>query len=158
MTYTEAIEQGESCSPRDVAREYAKCDNSMVPLAVEIAIADANWFNEQDLALRRLAILRETAEIRAWADEIAAEPDEANGWPQDFCDDIADQWRDVANAIDDCIADEKQWAREYVESHTDGDSLDDDDLDRAFRGMYEREPNDEDRQVGLWSLLCAGVA
>jgi hypothetical protein len=37
-----------------------------------------------------------------------------------------------------------------------GTDLDDGDLAAAFAALYGREPDREDREVGLWSLLCAG--
>ena len=47
--------------------------------------------------------------------------------------------------------------REYIESHEDGDVLDDEDLMRIFRLAYGHDPSDADRETGLWSLICAAV-
>jgi hypothetical protein len=49
-------------------------------------------------------------------------------------------------------------AVQFVRDHGDGDDLDDTDLEEAFRALYEREPDEDDRMVGLWSLLCAAVS
>lgn len=46
-------------------------------------------------------------------------------------------------------------AREYVAGHDDSDDLDDDDLENAFAAIHSRRADDDDRQAGLWSLLCA---
>jgi len=51
---------------------------------------------------------------------------------------------------------DKTQAAQWVQDHDDDDELDDGELDAAFAALYEREPDDEDRRVGLWSLLCAG--
>lgn len=49
-------------------------------------------------------------------------------------------------------------ATEWVRSHDDDDTLDDDDLDRAFHSLFGRRPNDSDREQGLWSHVCAAVS
>ncbi len=51
----------------------------------------------------------------------------------------------------------EEQAREYVASHDDSDELDDDDLEHAFAGIFNRRPDDEDRAQGLWSHLCAAA-
>ncbi len=48
-------------------------------------------------------------------------------------------------------------AIEWVSEHGDDDKLDDAELEAAFNALYERAPDDDDREVGLWSLLCAEV-
>ena len=48
-------------------------------------------------------------------------------------------------------------ARQYVHDHDDQDELDDDDIEAAFRAFYDRPADDEDRIVGLWSLICAAA-
>lgn len=48
-------------------------------------------------------------------------------------------------------------AREYVAAHDDDDSLDEDDLERAFAAMFGRKPDADERAEGLWSHLCAAV-
>lgn len=47
--------------------------------------------------------------------------------------------------------------REYVESHSDEDTLDPEELERMFVLAYGRTPDDDDRHNGLWSLICAMV-
>lgn len=49
-------------------------------------------------------------------------------------------------------------AIEFVNEHSDDDEMSDDELETAFIGLYERKPTRRDRETGLWSLLCAGVA
>lgn len=48
-------------------------------------------------------------------------------------------------------------AEQWVSDHADGDSLDDEELADAFRLLYGREPDDDDRREGLWSYCCAAV-
>lgn len=45
--------------------------------------------------------------------------------------------------------------REYVATHEDDDDHDQDELERLFALAYGREPDDQDREDGLWSHLCA---
>lgn len=47
-------------------------------------------------------------------------------------------------------------AREWVDSHSDDDELDDLELAEAFLALYGREPDQDDYDVpgGLWSLCC----
>jgi hypothetical protein len=47
--------------------------------------------------------------------------------------------------------------REFVDTYNDDDEIPEEDLERIFELAYEREPTDEDREVGLWSLICAWV-
>lgn len=46
-------------------------------------------------------------------------------------------------------------AIEWVQAQDENDRLDEDDLEAAFAAIYERLPDDQDREDGLWSLLCA---
>jgi hypothetical protein len=48
-------------------------------------------------------------------------------------------------------------ARKWVASHNDSDDLDDAELEAAFAAIFERAADDEDRELGLWSHLCAAV-
>jgi hypothetical protein len=48
-------------------------------------------------------------------------------------------------------------AREYVAEHNDDGDLDEDDLEHAFAAIFGRRVNDEDRNEGLWSHLCAAI-
>jgi hypothetical protein len=52
----------------------------------------------------------------------------------------------------------KEQAEKWVRNHTDSDDLDESDLESAFAAIFERPADDEDREQGLWSHLCAGVA
>lgn len=47
--------------------------------------------------------------------------------------------------------------REFVASHSDEDEFDQAELEHIFRLAMDREPDDEDRELGLWSLICAEV-
>jgi hypothetical protein len=49
-------------------------------------------------------------------------------------------------------------AVQWVNELDDDDELDEADLEEAFRALYGREPDEDDRAVGLWSLLCAAVS
>jgi hypothetical protein len=51
----------------------------------------------------------------------------------------------------------KSDAIQYVNEHEDEDNLDDDDLAAAFRALYDRAPDDDDRENGLWSLVCSAA-
>lgn len=46
-------------------------------------------------------------------------------------------------------------AKEYIASHDDQDSLDEDDLEHAFAAITGRRADDDDRREGLWSHLNA---
>jgi hypothetical protein len=48
-------------------------------------------------------------------------------------------------------------AREWVRSHDDSDSSDDDQLPEVFVALYGREPDEQDIEEGLWSHCCAAV-
>jgi hypothetical protein len=54
----------------------------------------------------------------------------------------------------------KQEAIQFVRDHSDQDNLADDDLAPVYTALYGREPDDQDREEGLWSHCCAaaGVA
>lgn len=55
----------------------------------------------------------------------------------------------------------KRWSHdqvsEYIAAHDD-DQLDGNDLEAAFLGVMGRKADDEDREAGLWSLICNEVA
>lgn len=51
----------------------------------------------------------------------------------------------------------KTQAIEWVKSHTDEDDLDESNLEAAFTAIFDRKPDDEDWEQGLWSHLCAAV-
>ena len=45
-----------------------------------------------------------------------------------------------------------QQALAFVAEHSDDDDLDQADIDPAFTAIFGREPDDVDRELGLWSL------
>jgi len=49
-------------------------------------------------------------------------------------------------------------AREFIHTHADQDDLDQSDIDAAFTAIFERDPDDDDREAGLWSLMVAACA
>lgn len=49
---------------------------------------------------------------------------------------------------------DEEKAREYVATHSDEDTLDEDDLEHAFSAIFGRRPDDRERAEGLWSHLC----
>jgi len=46
-------------------------------------------------------------------------------------------------------------AVEFVMQHADDDDIDQSDIDAAFSAIFERDPDDEDREAGLWSMMVA---
>jgi hypothetical protein len=52
----------------------------------------------------------------------------------------------------------KSEAEKWVRDHSDEDELDNDECEAAFEAIFERTADDEDREQGLWSHLCAAVA
>lgn len=46
---------------------------------------------------------------------------------------------------------------QYVREGDDNVPTEPSELDRLFRLIYERQPDDEDRQNNLWSLICTAV-
>jgi len=44
-------------------------------------------------------------------------------------------------------------AVDYVKTHADDDDLDPADINEAFRAIFYRDPDDDDREAGLWSLM-----
>lgn len=144
MTYTEAINSDKIFRLRDIELKDVVSD----------AIRHANWFSETNNALIGLANEWNSREIRKWADEISA--DAGADWGQEFADQVASNWRSVSEAIDALASEEEAWAREFYASRNDEDELDEDELNRAFRGIYRRMPDSHDRRAGLWSLICAG--
>ena len=48
-------------------------------------------------------------------------------------------------------------AIEWVYDQDERYEVDQDQLEAAFAALYERNPDDEDRQNGLWSLCCAAT-
>lgn len=51
----------------------------------------------------------------------------------------------------------KTQAEMFVCQTDDEDEIDTDDLTAAFVAIYEREPDQHDYDVGIWSLLCAAA-
>jgi len=51
----------------------------------------------------------------------------------------------------------KRDARAWVREHNDNDVLDQDELEAAYTALYGCEPDDQDREEGLWSHCCAAV-
>ena len=51
----------------------------------------------------------------------------------------------------------RQQAAAFVADHSDDDDLDQADIDAAFTAIFEREPDDEDRDNGLWSMMVAAT-
>ncbi len=49
-------------------------------------------------------------------------------------------------------------ATQWVRDHSDGDQLDEQQLEAAFRAIFERAPDADDHEQGLWSHLCAATA
>lgn len=46
-------------------------------------------------------------------------------------------------------------AEKWVRDHSDENDLDEEELTAAFRQLFAREPDDDDRKQGLWSHLCS---
>jgi hypothetical protein len=44
-------------------------------------------------------------------------------------------------------------AFDFVQVHCDDDDLDPADIDAAFTAIFQRDPDDEDREAGLWSMM-----
>jgi hypothetical protein len=51
----------------------------------------------------------------------------------------------------------KKQAEEYVRDHSDDDEMDDADLAEVFAALYDRQPDQQDYDDGLWSLCCAAA-
>ena len=51
----------------------------------------------------------------------------------------------------------KQEAQEFVNNTGDDDEPDQDQLEAAFEAIYERPASSDDRENGLWSLICAAL-
>ena len=51
----------------------------------------------------------------------------------------------------------KTEAIQWIQNHTDSNTLDQDELEAAYVALYQREPADQDRQEGLWSHCCVAV-
>ena len=51
----------------------------------------------------------------------------------------------------------KTEAKKWVRNYSDDDELADDELEAAFAAIFERPADDEDREQGLWSHICAAV-
>lgn len=49
----------------------------------------------------------------------------------------------------------KRQAKQWVKDHEDADDLDEGELEAAFTAIFERKPDDQDREEGLWSHLNA---
>jgi hypothetical protein len=52
----------------------------------------------------------------------------------------------------------KQQAQQFVRDTSDDDQIDDDDLVEVFTALYDRAPDENDRNDGLWNLCCAAIA
>lgn len=52
----------------------------------------------------------------------------------------------------------EETAKEYVESHTDDDDLEAEDLEHVFAALTGRRATEKDRAEGLWSHCCQAVA
>jgi len=48
-----------------------------------------------------------------------------------------------------------QQATAFVAEHSDDDDIDQSDIDAAFNAIFDQEPDDEDRESGLWSMIVA---
>jgi hypothetical protein len=48
-----------------------------------------------------------------------------------------------------------QQATTFVAEHSDDDDLDQADIDASFTAIFGREPDDEDREDGLWSMMVS---
>jgi hypothetical protein len=64
---------------------------------------------------------------------------------------VRDGWEARQNAVT------KREAIKWVKAHDDDDNLDPQALEEAFLAIYGRPPDDQDREEGLWSHLCAAV-
>ena len=51
----------------------------------------------------------------------------------------------------------RQQAVDFVGEHSDDDDLDQSDIEAAFTAIFEREPDDVDRELGLWSIMVAAI-
>jgi len=51
-----------------------------------------------------------------------------------------------------------QQAEDFIRECDEDDELDDGTLVELFTAIYERKPDQQDRDDGLWSLCCAGVS
>jgi len=49
----------------------------------------------------------------------------------------------------------KSEAMRWIAEHGDDDNLEEEELEAAIRAIYGRQPDAEDREKGLWSVLCA---
>lgn len=51
-----------------------------------------------------------------------------------------------------------QQAHAFIADHSDDDDdLDSADINAAFTAIFERQPDDVDRELGLWSLMVAAI-
>jgi len=69
--------------------------------AVRSVSEAANWFNEHDALLSKLADERKVGAIREWADEMRNEMPDHNAWPQEFCNNVADKMDALADLIEE---------------------------------------------------------
>lgn len=51
----------------------------------------------------------------------------------------------------------QEQAYQIVRDTYNDDPMDGDELEALFEAIYERAPDQDDRDVGLWSLVCAGT-
>ncbi len=122
-------------------RDGLKVDWDSEPIGEEWDAATAAKFRDADLS---------PSDVDAAADKLIEDADESytDGSPiYAACN------NDIS--ADDIIAVAK--VAEYVSAHDDEDDHDADELERLFVLAYGRKPDDDDREHGLWSMLCAAV-
>jgi hypothetical protein len=51
----------------------------------------------------------------------------------------------------------KQQAITFVSEHSDDGDLDQSDIEAAFTAIFEREPGDVDRELGIWAIMVAAI-
>ena len=93
--------------------------------------------------LRTVTIEEPTSGTKAWL----VEHHEDDGWIPMWLAEYLDRPPTTRMTEDE--------AQEWVASHSDDDTLDDDDLVHAFAAIMGRRPTDKDRADGLWSLITA---
>lgn len=59
----------------------------------------ANWYADQDRLLWSLITSHDVDAIRAWATEMRDEMPDDDAYPQEFCDEIADEMNSLANLL-----------------------------------------------------------
>jgi len=94
-------------------------------------------------ALSTIAIEDATDKTRAWLVERHTDDD---GWIPEWLAEHLDRPPTTRMTAEE--------AKAWVASHSDGDDLDDDDLEHAFAATFGRRADDQERADGLWSHLC----